>query len=290
MIFKDFSLQGNIDFSRRRFVTGVAAGGALLGAGFKPGQVLASNRIKQQAQTLRGNQFNLTYSPALVNFTGKDRFATAINGSVPAPTLRMKEGDNVVLNVTNQLAEDTSIHWHGLILPSAQDGVPNVSDGFVGIKPGETFKYTFPLKQSGTYWYHSHSGFQEPTGAYGAIVIDPIEPEPFSYDRDYVVLLSDWSDENPNNMYAKLKKLSSYYNFQERTIFDALNEVSEKGWDGFWQSRGMWNQMRMSDRDISDVTGYSYTYLMNVKRRMITGRDYLNGVKRFVYALLILQP
>lgn len=260
MIFKDFSPQGNIDFSRRRFVTGVAAGGALLGTGFKPGQV---HRIKQQVQTLRGNQFNLTYSPTPVNFTGKDRFATAINGSVPAPTLRMKEGDNVVLNVRNQLAEDTSIHWHGIILPSEQDGVPNVSDGFVGIKPGETFKYKFQLKQSGTFWYHSHSGFQEPTGAYGAIVIDPIEPEPFSYDRDYVVLLSEWSDENPNNMYAKLKKLSSYYNFQERTIFDALNEVSEKGWDGFWQSRGMWNQMRMSDRDISDVTGYSYTYLMN---------------------------
>jgi len=263
MVFKELFPQGNIDLSRRRFVTGVAAGSALLGAGFTPSQVLASNRIKQQAQTLSGNQFNLTYNPTPVNFTGKDGFATAINGSVPAPTLRMKEGDNVVLNVKNQLAEDTSIHWHGIILPSGQDGVPNVSDGFTGIKPGDTFTYKFQVKQSGTYWYHSHSGFQEPTGAYGAIIIDSIEPEPFSYDRDYVVLLSDWSDENPNNMYAKLKKMSDYYNFQERTIFDALNEVSEKGWDGFWKSRGMWNQMRMSDRDITDVTGYSYTYLMN---------------------------
>ena len=196
MVFKNFFPQGNIDLSRRRFVTGVAAGSALLGAGFTPSQVLASNRIKQQAQTLTGTQFNLTYSPTPVNFTGKDRFATAINGSVPAPILRMKEGDHVELNVKNQLAEDTSIHWHGIILPSGQDGVPNVSDGFVGIKPGESFTYKFQLKQSGTYWYHSHSGFQEPTGAYGAIVIDPIEPEPFSYDRDYVVLLSDWSDES----------------------------------------------------------------------------------------------
>ena len=263
MVFKEQFSQGNINLSRRRFVTGFAAGSALIGAGFTPSQALASSRIKQQTQTLSGNQFNLTYNPTPVNFTGKDRFATAINGSVPAPTLRMKEGDNVVLNVKNQLAEDTSIHWHGIILPSGQDGVPNVSDGFTGIKPGDTFTYKFQVKQSGTYWYHSHSGFQEPTGAYGAIIIDPIEPEPFRYDRDYVVLLSDWSDENPNNMYAKLKKMSDYYNFQERTIFDALNEVSEKGWDGFWKSRGMWNQMRMSDRDITDVTGYSYTYLMN---------------------------
>ena len=263
MVFKKIFPQGNINLSRRRFVTGIAAGSTLLGAGLTPSQVLASNRIKQQAQTLSGNKFNLTYSPTPVNFTSKDRFATAINGSVPAPTLRMKEGDKVVLNVINQLAEDTSIHWHGIILPSSQDGVPNISDGYRGIRPGDTFTYKFQIKQNGTYWYHSHSGFQEPMGAYGAIIIDPIEPEPFSYDRDYVVLLSDWSDEQPDNIYAKLKKLSDYYNFQERTIFDALNEANEKGWDGFWQSRGMWNQMRMTDRDITDVSGYSYTYLMN---------------------------
>lgn len=169
----------------------------------------------------------------------------------------------MTLNVNNQLAEDTSIHWHGIILPSSQDGVPNISEGFSGIRPSETFKYKFRVNQSGTYWYHSHSGFQEPTGAYGAIIIDPIEPEPFSYDREFVVMLSDWSDEKPDNIYAKLKKLSHYYNFQERTVFDALSEVNEKGWDGFWASRGMWNEMRMSDRDISDVTGYTYTYLMN---------------------------
>jgi len=262
MLIKKLSPQGNINLPRRRFVTGVAAGSALIGLGISPA-VVAETRIKQKSKILRGKKFDLTYSPIPVNFTGKNRFATAINGSVPAPTLRWKEGEEVTLNVTNHLAEDTSIHWHGIILPSSQDGVPNISEGFSGIKPSETFQYKFRVNQSGTYWYHSHSGFQEPTGAYGAIIIDPIEPEPFNYDRDYVVTLSDWSDEKPDNIYAKLKKLSHYYNYQERTVFDALSEVGEKGWDGFWSSRGMWNEMRMSDRDISDVTGYTYTYLMN---------------------------
>jgi len=254
---------GGISLSRRRFVKGVAAGGALLGLGVNPLGATAAPHRKQVVETLRGTRFDLTYSPTPVNFTGHERYATAINGSVPAPILRWREGDTLTLNVTNHLAEDTSIHWHGIILPSSQDGVPRISDGFPGIKPGETFTYRFPVVQSGTFWYHSHSGFQEPTGAYGAIVIDPKEPEPFSYDRDYVVLLSDWSDEDPNNIYAKLKKLSHYYNFRERTLFNAMQEVQRKGWKSFWTERGMWNEMRMSDRDISDVTGYTYTFLMN---------------------------
>ena len=250
--------------SRRRFVQGVAAGGALMSLVFSPrlSQAASGNRYAGP-ETLSGSRFDLTYSPMRVNFTGKDRFATAINGSVPAPVLRWREGDTVTLKVTNRLAEDTSIHWHGLILPSAQDGVPGISDGFTGIKPGETFTYRFPAVQSGTYWYHSHSGFQEPTGAYGAIIIDPKEADPVSYDRDHVVLLSDWSDEQPKDIYRKLKKLSHYYNFSERTVGEALDEVKEAGWKRFWQTRGMWNEMRMSDRDISDVTGYTYTYLMN---------------------------
>ena len=232
--------------------------------GLNPGISRAEQlRARMGPQVLSGSRFDLAYSPTPVNFTGKDRFATAINGSVPAPVLRWKEGDTVTLNVTNNLAEDTSIHWHGIILPSSQDGVPNISDGFKGIPPGETFTYRFPLIQNGTYWYHSHSGFQEQTGAYGAIVVDPKEPEPFSYERDYVVVLSDWSDEDPHAIYAKLKKLSHYYNFRERTVGEALAEIEEKGWSGFWADRGMWNEMRMSDRDISDVTGYTYTFLMN---------------------------
>lgn len=256
--------QGGFPLTRRRFVQGLAAGGALLGLGMRPRPSYADQlRVRMGPQVLSGSRFDLSYSPTPVNFTGKERFATAINGSVPAPVLHWKEGDTVTLNVTNHLAEDTSIHWHGIILPSSQDGVPNISDGFMGIAPGETYSYRFPVMQNGTYWYHSHSGFQEQTGAYGAIVIDPIEPEPFSYDRDYVVLLSDWSDEDPNAIYAKLKKLSHYYNFRERTVSESVAEIEEKGWSGFWANRGMWNEMRMSDRDISDVTGYTYTFLMN---------------------------
>ena len=253
-----------LSLSRRRFVQGMATGGALLGLGLSPAaaktEILHS---RTGPKTLSGKHFDLTYNPKPVNFTGKKRYATAINGSVPAPVLRWKEGDDITLKVTNNLAEDTSVHWHGIILPSAQDGVPHISEGFKGIKPGESFTYHFPVIQSGTYWYHSHSGFQEPTGAYGAIVIEPKEPDPVSYDRDYVVLLSDWSDEKPSDIYSKLKKVSHYYNFRERTVGEALEEVNDVGWKNFWRKRGMWNEMRMSDRDISDVTGYTYTYLMN---------------------------
>lgn len=253
---------GGVSLSRRRFVQGLMAGGAMLGLGLNSKLSHAEMmQVRSGPKVLSGTHFDLTYSPLKVNFTGEERFATAINGSVPAPVLRWKEGDTVTLRVNNQLAEDTSIHWHGIILPEDQDGVPGIS--FPGIKPGESFTYQFKLNQSGTYWYHSHSGFQEQTGAYGVIVIDPKEPEPFSYDRDYVVMLSDWSDENPTDVYAKLKKLSHYYNFRERTVSESLAEIREKGWKGFRADREMWDQMRMSDRDISDVTGYTYTFLMN---------------------------
>jgi len=262
---KDNRQQAPVNTGRRRFVQGLALGGAVAGLGLGTGSsLLASTRQALRGpETLTGTFFDLTAAPLLVNFTGQERYATAVNGSVPAPTLRWKEGDTVTLKLSNQLAEDTSIHWHGIILPSGMDGVPNISTGFKGVKPGESFQYRFKVEQSGTYWYHSHSGFQEQTGHYGAIVVDPIEPPPYSYDRDYVVLLSDWSDENPNNIYAKLKKLSHYYNFRERTLNDLTSEIKQKGVQQVWNERGMWNEMRMSDRDISDVTGYTYTFLMN---------------------------
>jgi CopA family copper-resistance protein len=251
--------------SRRRFVQGLIASSTLMGMGISSRLSHATQNLSHAVtpQILSGTHFDLTYSPAPVNYTGKERYATAINGSVPAPILRWREGDTITINVTNHLAEDTSIHWHGLILPSSQDGVPYVSENFKGIKPGETFTYRFPVKQNGTYWYHSHSGFQEPTGAYGAIIIDPKQPDPVSYDRDHVVLLSDWSDEDPTTIYHKLKKSSDYYNFRQRTLGDSIDEITELGWNKFWQKRGMWNKSRMSDRDISDVTAYTYTYLMN---------------------------
>lgn len=250
--------------SRRRFVLGLYVGTALMGLGLNVNAKPSAEKMREILAgpvTLRGSKFDLTYSPTKINLTGNERIATAINGSVPAPTLRWKEGETVTLNVANNMAVDTSIHWHGIILPPDQDGVPGIS--FDGIKPGTTHQYKFDVNQSGTYWYHSHSGFQEQTGAYGAIVIEPKEPPPYTYDRDYVVMLSDWSDEDPDDVYKKLKKLSHYYNFRERTISDAMKEVSDNGWKNFWSTRGMWNEMRMSDRDISDVTGYTYTFLTN---------------------------
>ena len=245
--------------SRRRFVLGT--GSLLACSSFATSKLVSAANSLMPQQNQISNNFDLSIGYQKVNFTGQERLATSVNGSVPAPVLRWKEGERVTLKVSNSLDTDSSIHWHGLILPPDMDGVPGIS--FAGIKPGETFTYSFDVKQSGTYWYHSHSGFQEQTGLYGAIIIDPKDPEPFEYDKDYVVMLSDWSDEDPDNIYKKLKKLSHYYNYQERTVADIKKEISQKGFSQTWTDREMWNQMRMSDRDISDVTGYTYTFLMN---------------------------
>jgi CopA family copper-resistance protein len=254
--------QDGICLTRRRFVQGLAMGGAFASIGLGP-RTLADVTRHQGPETLQGNNFKLILGEQAVNFTGAPRLATTVNGSLPAPVLRWREGDRVTLRVTNLLHETSSIHWHGIILPSAMDGVPGIATGFNGIKPGESFTYQFPVLQSGTYWYHSHSGFQEQTGLYGPIIIDPLEPEPFSYDRDYVVMFSDWTDEDPIDVYAKLKKLSHYYNFNERSHTDLVADMKSKGLAATWSDRRMWNQMRMSQRDLSDVTGYTYTYLTN---------------------------
>ncbi len=253
--------QRPFDPSRRRFVTGVACGS--LCAGFAPNLLAAALRGQNGPESLSGNQFQLTIGSQAVNFTGTPALATTVNGSLPAPTLRWREGETVTLKVTNLLGEDTSLHWHGIILPSAMDGVPGISEGFHGIRPGQSFTYTFPVRQHGTFWYHSHSGYQEQTGLYGAIVIDPAEPEPFSYDRDYVVQFSDWTDEDPSAIYRKLKKLSHYYNRAERTHADLMADLRNKGLAATWADRKMWNEMRMSERDLADVTGQTYTYLVN---------------------------
>ena len=239
--------------SRRTFVTGLAAVGL---AGLPARQVVAAPQ-----PGLRGNRFDLSIGYKEVNITGVPRQATLVNGSLPGPILRWRQGDDVRLTVRNQLADDSSIHWHGIILPPEMDGVPGIS--FAGIRPGESFDYRFKLMQSGTYWYHSHSGFQEQTGVYGAIVVDPLEPYPFSFDREYVVMLSDWSDEQPENIFATLKKESHYYNTNMRTAGDLARQLRGSGLESTWRDRRMWNNMRMNDRDISDVTGATYTFLFN---------------------------
>lgn len=244
---------------RRRFVSGVVAGGLLTAVW--PALGMTRNHSGSDTRVLSGTRFNLDIAPLAVNFTGRPRMATAINGTIPGPLLRWREGDRVTIRVTNHLKETTSIHWHGLILPYTMDGVPGVS--FDGIQPGETFVYQFDIQQSGTYWYHSHSMFQEQTGVYGAIVIEPRQPERLAQDREHVILLSDWTDEDPMDIFRTLKKSNEYYNFQKRSLDDLYREIRARGVSRTFRDRQMWAEMRMSDRDISDVTGHTYTYLMN---------------------------
>jgi len=246
---------------RRRFVTGLSAAAALSALGVSGAVARTAAAMTRGSPVLRGTQFDLNIGHQRVNFTGTERLATTVNGSLPGPTLRWREGDRVTLRVRNALHHDSSIHWHGMILPSEMDGVPGMS--FSGIRPGETFKYAFDVRQNGTYWYHSHSGFQEQTGLYGAIVIEPLDADPVAYDREHVIVLSDWSDEAPEDIYATLKKASHFYNVSERTAADLWREIRDKGVAHTWRDREMWNQMRMSDRDIADVTGAIYTFLMN---------------------------
>ena len=259
-----FSSMGHISppasASRRRFVTGFTAAGILTGFGL-PSAFAAASSAVGNANTLSGESFDLTIDETPVNITGQASKATTVNGSVPAPVLRWREGDTVTMRVTNRLAVPTSIHWHGLLLPFNMDGVPGVSFG--GIAPGETFTYRFKVNQSGTYWYHSHSGFQEQTGLYGPIVVTPRGGERFKADRDYVVMLSDWSDDDPQVVMANLKRMSDFYNFNEPTATDFAKDAAKVGIKQALAKRKMWNTQRMSPTDLSDVTGSHYTYLIN---------------------------
>lgn len=244
--------------SRRRFVQGLALGGAAatLSGLSKP---LCAQTMQPGALT--GTEFHLEIGATPANFTGHPTVAHTINGQLPGPILRWREGTTVTLRVTNRLPVQSSIHWHGIILPADMDGVPGIS--FPGIAPGETFVYRFPVKQSGTYWYHSHSVFQEQNGPYGPLVIAPAGPERNPSDRDYVVMLNDWTDLNPARIFAILKKQSDYFNFNELTLPDFLRDTSMLGLRGALQARAMWSRMRMSPRDAIDVSGFTYTYLMN---------------------------
>ena len=247
--------------SRRTFVKGLAVGGAIAGLGLWRPAARAHTHGRPQPVSLDGTEFDLGVGETLMDFTGAPRTALTVNGSLPAPTLRWREGDTVTVRVSNTLGEDTSIHWHGVLVPANMDGVPGLS--FDGIRPGETHAYRFTVRQSGTYWYHSHSRFQEQRGLYGALVVEPLEPEPFRYDREHVVLLSDWTDEDPDRVFAKLKKQSDYYNFRRPTVGDFVRDVRDRGFGTAVADRLAWGEMRMSRADLSDVTGATYTYLMN---------------------------
>ena len=247
---------------RRRFVQGVAAAGAMVGIGdgLRSGTALAASPHAQMP-VLSGTRFDLTIAPMRVNITGRPATATAINGSIPGPVLRWRQGDTVILNVTNRLSVPTSIHWHGIRSPADMDGVPGLS--FPGIMPGETFTYRIPVRQSGTYWYHSHSAFQEQTGVYGPIIIEPRAGYPAAFERSYVVMLTDWTDTDPEEIVSNLKFQSDYYNFHQRTVGTFLADVRDHGLRATVADRLMWGRMRMSPTDILDVTGHAYTYLMN---------------------------
>ncbi len=247
--------------SRRTFVKGLALGGAAASLGWLREPAWAETPARPEQAVLTGTTFDLRIGESPIDITGRTRTALTINGTMPGPLVRLREGDDVTLRVTNALDEDTSIHWHGLILPANMDGVPGLS--FSGIHPGTTYDYRFTVRQHGTYWYHSHSGFQEQQGVYAPLVIEAREPEPFQYDREHVVMLTDWTDEDPARVYRKLKKQSDYYNFRQRTLTTFLKDVKDRGLGATLAERRQWGDMRMSAADLADVTGYTYTYLMN---------------------------
>jgi CopA family copper-resistance protein len=246
--------------TRRRFVQGIVTGGVIAALDAWRWPALAAKSLASPS-ILSGNLFNLVVEQVPVNYTGRSAYATAVNGSVPAPTLRWREGDTVTLAVRNRLKDATSIHWHGVRAPSDMDGVPGLS--FPGIAPGETFVYRFPVRQSGTFWYHSHSRFQEQTGHYGALVIEPQDRHPVEYDREYVVVLSEWTDTDPEVIFSNLKQQSDYYNFHQRTVDTFVSDAHKKGLGATTSDYLMWARMNMSPTDILDVSGATYTYLVN---------------------------
>ena len=246
------------DLSRRRLLAGAGAASAFAAMpAWAQGHALHRGKggasIRTGFDQLSGAVIDLMVGEGERIVQGRKGHGIAVNGSVPGPLVRLKEGENVRLNVTNNLAEDTSIHWHGLLLPFQMDGVPGIS--FPGIKPGQTFSYEFPIRQSGTYWYHSHSGLQEQQGHYGPLIIDPAGAEPHAYDREFILLLSEFTPFHPHRIMEKLRKGEGYFNYQQTSWSDDY-KLSDK-------DRRMWAEMRMPATDIADVTGSTYTYLAN---------------------------
>jgi CopA family copper-resistance protein len=241
---------------------GFLAGGATLaaGAGLFPAwaKSVSHGVARKGSGTLSGETIDLTVGHLDFQVNGRAGHAIALNGTIPAPLVRLKEGQNVRINVHNHLDEDTSIHWHGLIVPMEMDGVPGVS--FPGIKAHSTFVYKFPLKQSGTYWYHSHSGLQEQIGHYGPLIIDPAGPDPIASDREHVILLSDWTFLHPHNIYVRLKQEGGFFNRQKQTLADRFSGKADPMTS---EEREMFARMRMDPTDISDVTEAAYEFLIN---------------------------
>lgn len=212
-------------------------------------------------------EYDLTIAEQTVNITGKPLKRITVNGKFVAPLLEFEEGDDAVIRVHNKLKnQDSSIHWHGLILPGIMDGVPGFNQ-FDGIAPNKTYEYKFKVRQNGTYWYHSHSKGQEQEGLYGPLVIYPKNRTPLTVaektDKDYVVLLSDFHDSTSDKIMNNLKKEADYYQNRRETVFDVFKQIKKDGLKATWQDRSMWNQMRMLKTDMSDVT--KYTFLMNGK-------------------------
>jgi CopA family copper-resistance protein len=257
--------------SRRDFLRSTGALAAMAGVQtLLPGWAFASgaaargglSSLKPTRRVGNRVEYDITIDKTPFEVAGKRATAITMNGTVPGPLIRLQEGEEVVLRYHNKLKEETSIHWHGLLLPNQFDGVPQVN--YPGVAPGETFEAgPFEVRQYGTYWYHSHSGLQEQLGHYGPLVIDPAEEEPQAYDREHVIVLSDWSFEDPYNILANLKKGEHYYNFQQQTVGEFWSDVAD---DGFWdtlKNRLSWDRMRMSATDLSAVRAPTYTYLMN---------------------------
>ncbi|MBU0824654.1 MAG: copper resistance system multicopper oxidase [Alphaproteobacteria bacterium] len=247
-----------MQMERRRFVSGALGGGAAaaMAAWFPAWAQPVSPGITAPLPTVSGNDITLRIARQTMRIDGKLSRAIGINGTVPAPLVRLKEGQTAKLTVVNDLDEDSSIHWHGLILPFQMDGVPGVS--FPGIKPRSKFIYEFPVVQSGTYWYHSHSGLQEQLGHYGPIVIDPAGADPIGYDREHVVVLSDHSQISPEAIFRKLKVNPGHFNMQRQTLSGLL-----AGKDQSLKERIDWGKMRMDPTDVADVNGSTYTFLVN---------------------------
>ena len=247
-------------FSRRQLLSSAGALG-LAAALERLAPAYAATAEHPKSATLTGGVIDMVIADTPLGIGDRTASAVTINGTVPGPLLRLREGQDVTLNVTNRLKESASIHWHGVLVPPGMDGVPGVS--FAGIQPGATFTYRFPVKQNGTYWYHSHSGGQEQLGVYAPIIFDPIEPDPIKYDREYVVMLSDWSFTSFESMIGNLKKRSGYFNYGQRTMGEFFSDIAKNGLKPTVDDYKLWSGMRMDPTDLLDVASHGYTYLMN---------------------------